>query len=236
MSLDRRRKRKPPGHRPWEQQPKEPAQAFAHFTVYLGLGPERSLAKASETSGLALSWLKQLSAEWNWLYRALAWDREQFLRRRREELQASEETTERLLRQSADLQRIAGASFRSWLRRDEQGEWQLVRDLSPSEAIRLWQVGSEALRELQGTAVTAAYQQTLPKPDFFGEHPTTIDIRQAAREAASCISYAAGGELVDALLSVISAWVHYYCDRHPDGDSLSVTDNVWPWDLPYAQA
>lgn len=130
MPPDRRRRRKPPGHRPWEQQPGEPAQAFAHFSVYRGLGPDRSLAKASERSSIALSWLKQLSVQWNWLYRALAWDREQFLRRRSEELQASRETTERLLKQSADLQRIAGMSFRSWLRRDENGEWQLVRDLA----------------------------------------------------------------------------------------------------------
>ena len=231
-----RRGRRPPGHRPWEQQPGELAQEFAQFRVYLSLGPSRSLAKASQECGLSLSRLKWLSVRWNWLYRALAWDREQFLRRRREELQACQETRERLLKESADLQRIAGMEFRSWVRRDEQGELQLVRELSPSEAIRLWQVGCEALQELQGDAVASAYGQGRPERDIFGQYPVQVAVRQAAEAAARCICYEHRPEVTEALHDVIIAWVHYYWARHPDPDSLDLSDSVWPWDMPYAEA
>jgi len=88
MLTPRRRSTHPPGHRPWEQQPLEPAQEYAHFRRYLSLGPRRSLACAREPGSLSLARLKQLSVKWRWLYRALAWDREQFLRRRREELES----------------------------------------------------------------------------------------------------------------------------------------------------
>jgi hypothetical protein len=177
-----------------------------------------------------------LSGEGNWLFRALAWDRDQFLQCRRRELQACQETRERLLKESGDLQRIAGLEFRSWVRRDEAGQLQLVRQLSASEAVRLWQVGAEALQELQGPAVAAAYEQTRPKPNIWGEHPLAVRMREATEEAAGCICDQARDEVEEALLRVIAAWGQYYSDRHPDPDSLSAFDSLWPWDLPYADA
>ncbi len=234
-SRARGRSRRPPGHRPWEQQPGELAQEFAQFRVYLSLGPGRSLAKASEECGLSLSWLKRLSGRGNWLYRALAWDREQFLRRRREELQACQETRERLLKESADLQRIAGMEFRSWVRRDEQGELQLVRELSPGEAIRLWQVGCEALQELQGDLVVSAHERFLPQGEEQQGARIQAGIEQATEAAARHLCYHHHAEVVQALRRVIAAWVSYYFAHHPDPESIH-TDDLWPWDLPYAEA
>jgi len=231
-----RRRSKPPGHKPWEQQPGESAQEFASFVVYLGLGPSRSLAKATEHCGLGLSRLKQLSARWKWLFRAVAHDRQQFLRRRQEELDGCKETREKLLKESADLQRIAGMEFRSWIRRDERGELQLVRELSPSAAIRLWQVGCEALQELQGDALASAYQETIPRVDLFGRTPVEVALREAIEAGSQSISYSHQSEVKEALHRVVYAWIHYYLDRHPDADSLIVNATLWPWDMPYAEA
>jgi hypothetical protein len=237
MAKDRgKRASRPPGHRPWEQQPGESDQEFGQFRLYLGLGPRRSLAKASEEGGLSLSWLKQLSVRWRWLFRALAWDRAEFLRRRREELEGCRETRERLLRESADLQRIAGMEFRSWVRRDERGELRLVRELSPSAAIRLWQVGCEALQELQGDAVASTLEQTLPRDNIFGQSAIEVGIREAAKAAASYIGYGNRAEIDEALRNVIAAWVRYYLARYPDDEPLSTDHSLWPWDMPYAEA
>jgi hypothetical protein len=237
MAKDRtRRGGRPPWHRPWEQQPGESAEEFGHFRVYLNLGPSRSLTKASQDCGLSPSRLKQLSVQWKWPFRALAWDRHQFLRRRREQLEACTENRERLLRESADLQRIAGMEFRSWVRRDERGELQLVRELSPSEAIRLWEVGCEALQELQGDAVASSYEQSLPRENIFGQSPMEVAIREAADAAASYIGYGDRSEIDQALRNVIAAWALYYCEHHPDSDSRDPDHCLWPWDMPYAEA
>ncbi len=125
--------------------------------------------------------------------------------------------------------------FRSWVSRDENGQLQLVRELTPPQAIRLWQVGCEALRELQGDPAGSAYGHALPSDSELGDRIVT-GIRQAAEAAASHICYHHRPEVSQAVRTVIVAWVHYYCDHHPDPDSLDLGDSLWPWDMPYADA
>src|SRR5436190_2076892 len=55
---------------PFEQQPGESAKAFAAFSVYLGLGPERSLAAVGQQLGKSMALLERWSARWRWLERA----------------------------------------------------------------------------------------------------------------------------------------------------------------------
>ena len=55
---------------PFEQQPKESAKAFAAFSVYLSLGPERSLAAVGQKLGKSMALLERWSALWRWLERA----------------------------------------------------------------------------------------------------------------------------------------------------------------------
>jgi hypothetical protein len=237
MSPSRGRPTRPAGHRPWEQQPSESDQDYSRFRHYLSLGPQRTLAQASEGAGLYLARLKQLSRQWRWLYRALAWDREQFLRRRREEMEACAQTRERLLKESADWQKLAQLELRSWVSRDAEGHLQLVRELTPSEAIRLWKVGAEALEELLGPAVATAYAQSVPtEPDLFGEPPFMDRLREAVKSAAYHISPSGCEQVRQALWQVVVAWAQYYWKRHPDPDSLDFESSVWPWDLPYAEA
>jgi hypothetical protein len=57
---------------PFDQQPKESAKAFAAFSIYLGLGPERSLAAVGQTLGKSMALLERWSARWHWLERAQA--------------------------------------------------------------------------------------------------------------------------------------------------------------------
>jgi hypothetical protein len=235
-TTDRRRPR-PPGCRPWEQQPQETTQEYAHFRHYLSLGPQRSLAKACEGTALSLTRLKQLSKTWRWPYRAAAWDREEFLRRRREELDRCARTRERLLKESADWQKVAQLKFRSWVTRDNEGNLRLVRELTPAEAIRLWEVGAEVLEELQGAAVAAAYQESVPTKSGYYEEPAyRRRFREARHSAAYHMSPHTCEEIESVLWDVCVEWLHYYWARHPYPDSLDFEHCVWPWDLPYAEA
>ncbi len=125
--------------------------------------------------------------------------------------------------------------FRSWVSRDENGQLQLVRELTPPQAIRLWQVGCEALRELQGDPVESAYERALPQGDEAKIERLSTGIRQAVEAAVIEICHHADAEVDQALHTLIGAWTDHYFARHPDPKSVRV-DALWPWDMPYAGA
>jgi len=56
----------------FEQQPKESAKAFAAFTAYLNLGPERSLAAVGKQLGKSEPLMKRWSRKYDWLARVQA--------------------------------------------------------------------------------------------------------------------------------------------------------------------
>ena len=76
--------------KPWDQQPEEPRLWFKRFSLYLLMGPTRSIAAAycddfarhhpgktcKPTS--ATKW-RVISSRWNWVRRAEAWDKEQIM-------------------------------------------------------------------------------------------------------------------------------------------------------------
>lgn len=67
---------------PWERFPGESALAFEAFRVYRDLGPARTATKVAEHfeklgRGRSVSALRQWSARWLWVRRAVAWDEEQ---------------------------------------------------------------------------------------------------------------------------------------------------------------
>jgi hypothetical protein len=57
---------------PFEQQPKESAKAFAAFSEYLNLGPERSLAVVARKLAKSGQLLKRWSAQYDWAARVQA--------------------------------------------------------------------------------------------------------------------------------------------------------------------
>ncbi len=57
---------------PFEQQPKESAKAFAAFSIYLNLGPERSLAVVARKLAKSEQLLKRWSARFDWTSRVQA--------------------------------------------------------------------------------------------------------------------------------------------------------------------
>jgi hypothetical protein len=57
---------------PFEQQPKESAKAFAAFSVYLGLGPDRTLAATAAKVGKSKRMMEKWSLRWSWCGRVVA--------------------------------------------------------------------------------------------------------------------------------------------------------------------
>jgi hypothetical protein len=57
---------------PFEQQPNESAKAFAAFSLYLSLGPQRSLDAVSQRSAKSIPLLKRWSRKYDWSDRVAA--------------------------------------------------------------------------------------------------------------------------------------------------------------------
>jgi hypothetical protein len=56
----------------FERQPKESAKAFDAFSVYLGLGPDRTLAATAARVGKSKRMMEKWSLRWNWAGRVVA--------------------------------------------------------------------------------------------------------------------------------------------------------------------
>jgi hypothetical protein len=61
----------------WDRWPGEPPAAHAHFEHYRQMGRARTLRKAAAERQMSEAYLMQLSAAWQWVRRAQAWDAEQ---------------------------------------------------------------------------------------------------------------------------------------------------------------
>ena len=59
---------------PWERQNGESAQAFAAFSAYLEMGPERSIRAVSQELGKSKTLIDRWSRTHNWVERCRAWD------------------------------------------------------------------------------------------------------------------------------------------------------------------
>lgn len=68
----------PAQHKPWEQYPDETATAYHRFSVYLELGPDRSISKVAtelqKGSGYATH-LRRWSAKYDWVARSREYDK-----------------------------------------------------------------------------------------------------------------------------------------------------------------
>ena len=152
-----------PDH-PWERMPGESSKAHAKFCAYRDLGPQRSLAKLRRLHACEEGWsrptLHELSERWHWQARASAWDDEQDKMRRQAQAEAISEMAQRQAKDGADMQRLARGAMARWVKQNpETGQLVLARDLSPSEAARLYLAGFQVERLARGepTQMTAEH-------------------------------------------------------------------------------
>jgi bacteriocin-like protein len=108
---------------PWDRLPGESSKAYAAFCIYRDLGPRRSIDEASriyhgktpplgnsaptgrrpEASGQIRHWAQR----WNWIVRAEAWDQDLERLKRKKQIDAVEEMTERHAKEALMLQNKA---------------------------------------------------------------------------------------------------------------------------------
>jgi hypothetical protein len=62
---------------PWDRQPGESARAYEAFRNYRDAGPDRSLRKTADALHRNRTLMERWSANWGWVVRADAWDKEQ---------------------------------------------------------------------------------------------------------------------------------------------------------------
>jgi hypothetical protein len=124
----------------WQRQRGEPARAHALFSSYLALGPGHSLSDLARSGTASLSYLKKLSARWHWRERAASWQAQLVsgLPTQPEQVAA---TRERQLKDALAMQQLAKAQISHWLGRDREGTVRLLRQFTPHQMMRFWQVG-----------------------------------------------------------------------------------------------
>jgi len=124
----------------WQRQRGEPARAHALFSSYLALGPGHSLSDLARSGTASLSYLKKLSARWHWRERAAGWQAQLVtgLPTQPEQVAAARE---RQLKDALAMQQLAKAQIGRLLGRDREGTVRLLRQLTPHQMMRFWQVG-----------------------------------------------------------------------------------------------
>lgn len=126
---------------PWEQQGGESVDAFRMFCEYRDLPPhERSHATTVEITGKSISYIKKLSAEHDWVERAKAYDADRDEKARLLDLHHLKEGRKRRLADGQKLQRRAMKVIGN--KNDS--------DITASEAIRMFEVGSKAEMQAVG--------------------------------------------------------------------------------------
>ena len=123
----------------FEQQPKESAKAFAAFTLYLNLGPERSLETVRGKTGKSSRHIQRWSSRWKWAERVKAQSNHL--------VTVEREATEVLVRGKAT----------DWLARQveqREEEWKVRNELLEAgrEALRRWKDTPARCGSLEGIA------------------------------------------------------------------------------------
>jgi hypothetical protein len=138
--------------RAWDRLPGEPARAYAAFTLWLSLGPERTLSAAAEAARKASSegraprrppraqTLGHWARRWHWEERAAAWDAEQARRRLAIAAREIDEMHQRHLQFAAALQ---GRLARRISELDPSA-------LSPADVVRWLEAAVRIEREARG--------------------------------------------------------------------------------------
>lgn len=121
----------------FEQQPKETDKAFEAFSIYLGMGPERSLTETAKRVGKSRRLLEMWSGKWNWAAR----------------VQAHGAHLVTVEREAAEV--LARTRGMDWLKRQEEQreeEWRVRCELLElgRETIKRWKENPRKCGTLEG--------------------------------------------------------------------------------------
>lgn len=92
---------------PWERRSGESAQAFAAFSAYLEMGPERSLQAVSQKLGKSKALMERWSSAHGWVERCWAWDDHLQREARKAAVQEVREMNRRHIQLASTLQATA---------------------------------------------------------------------------------------------------------------------------------
>lgn len=124
---------------PFEQQPKESIKAFAAFSLYLSLGPQRSLAEVGRKLSKSKVVIERWSSKFDWLAR----------------VQAHANHLARVEREVTEA--MARSKGAEWFKRQEEHreeEWKVRGELVDiaREAIARWKANERRCGSLEGIA------------------------------------------------------------------------------------
>jgi hypothetical protein len=132
----------------WDRQLRETSRSYELFSVYRNLGPQRSLAKARESSsGMpSIPRLKVLSVRWNWVDRARKYDDYLEHQERFQQEKERREMRKRHAKMAVLAQNIAVEGLKNLLAKVQGGE----QGVAPADLTRLLEAGVKVERLSRG--------------------------------------------------------------------------------------
>jgi hypothetical protein len=132
----------------WDRKPHETSRSYELFCVYRDQGPERSLAKARESSkGMpSIPRLKVLSVRWNWVDRARKYDDYLEYQDRLQQERERREMRKRHAKMGVLAQNIAVEGLKNLLAKVQGGE----QGVAPADLTRLLDTGAKLERLSRG--------------------------------------------------------------------------------------
>ena len=165
----------------WEQRDGESSKAFEAFRVYRDMGASRGQRAVAEQLNKAESQISTWSSDWNWVERAMAYDRHLDDVRRAENAEAIRAMAERHAAQAQLMQGTAVDDLRKIRAQQglEENEQNLL--LAPEVALRMLDVGMKHERLARGEP------ETITSLDVGAGDPITRGIvtDQGVRDAAA---------------------------------------------------
>lgn len=100
--------------RPWERRKGESAPAFAAFSAYLEMGPERSIRAVAQKCTKSVSLIRRWSSAYHWVERVRAWDNQLQEEARRASVAELREMTRRHILLARQMQGAAVGALKKY--------------------------------------------------------------------------------------------------------------------------
>jgi len=160
----------------WEKRPGEGERAFAAFTIYRNLGPQRSLSKVAQAVAKSLPLMKRWSRRWRWSVRASAWDAHLHKVDDNERRRAVKDACARHVNLAQALQHRVTLQLKALQERDKRQPEVPVQDLTAGDMARWLETGVRIERLGLGLPTS---NHSVEGPDG---GPLQVDAIQGARK------------------------------------------------------
>lgn len=195
---------------PWDQQPREPSDAFHAFTVYRNLGPKRTYSAVSKQLGVSSATTSLWATDYSWRDRTTAWDFYQDRIFQAEIAEYTRQMAKRHMESANDALIALQAPVRALLDKFTADPEALIEEFGTKDLMKLMRLAQDSIKIMP--ALMNAERLASGQPTQISEHTETqninyndsqrigevLDVLRDAGVLAAFTSEGSAGEIIDA--------------------------------------